>query len=70
MLFMSSLLWASVVHMFNTFSMKNYFVSRRMSQGKSDKIRWEIDSVVIGQAMKNVIDQETKLRVGTHTFGI
>jgi hypothetical protein len=52
--------------MFNKCSMKNYFVSRRMH--KSDKIRWEIDSVAIGQAMKDVINKKTKVRVGAHNL--
>ena len=63
MLFVSSVPWAIIVRMFNKCSMKNYFVSRRMQ--KSDKIRWEIDSVAIGQAMKDVINKKTKVRVGT-----
>jgi hypothetical protein len=48
--------------------MKNYFVSRRMH--RSDKIRWEIESVAVGQAMKDVINKKTEVRVGRHNFGI
>ena len=48
--------------------MKNYFVSRRMH--KSDKIRCEVESMAIEQAMKDVINKKTKVRVGTHNFGI
>lgn len=48
--------------------MKNYFVSRRMH--RLDKIRWEIDSVAIGQARKTVIINKTKVRFGTRNFGI
>lgn len=38
--------------------MKNYFVFRRMH--RLDKIRWEIDSVAIGQATKDVIINKPK----------
>jgi hypothetical protein len=58
MLFVSSVPWANIVHMFNKYSMK-FFFSRRMH--KLDKIRWEIDSVAIGQAMKDVINEKTKV---------
>jgi hypothetical protein len=35
---------------------------------KSDKIRWVIESMTVRQAMEDVINKKTKVRVETHNF--
>jgi len=56
--------------MFNTFSIKNYFVSRRISQIKSGKTRRKVDLVAIGRNIKYMINDKTKVRAVECIFGI
>jgi len=50
--------------------MKNYFDSRRMPQCKSGRRRQKVDPAAIGWALRDVINNNTKVQMAACNFGI